>query len=355
MTAETFAPARALPEAGVPGTKHWAGYIAIDELVPELRWPRDLDTYDRMRKTDGTIQALLRALKLPLRSASWEIDPASDGAPDVKIADFVRWNLFHGLSHTWRRHVREALTFLDFGFSYFELAWTVRMVEGQKRMVLTKLAPRLQRTITKWHIARDGGLTGSKPGGPTGIQQSLYGSGGEAAYADIPIEDLALYVHEQEGANWRGVSVLRPAYKHWWMKDQFYRYQAIQAERFSVGVPEVKVGPDDGEAELKRAEEIGENVRANEKGNVALPNDWSFAIKGMDAKAMDLIPSIEHHDLAILRSIHAHFLALGQNSGSDALSNDQSSFFLAHEKAIGDDIADVVNSFVIPKLVDFNF
>ncbi len=356
FTTPASLPKRALPEVGVPGTKHWGGYILLEELVPELSWPRDLDTYDRMRRTDGTIQALLRALKLPLRSATWEIDPASADAADAMVADFVRWNLFEGLSHSFKRHIREALTCLDFGFSVFELVWGEKIeIDGQFRLPLRKIAARLQRTITKWYTARDGGLTGM-PGGPSGIQQSLYGSGIQGGYVDIDIERLAIYVHEQEGANWRGVSVLRPAYKHWWMKDNFYKFQAIGAERFSVGIPVVKIGEDDSgdQVALDRAEAIGENIRANEKGSVALPNDWEFTIAGVDGRPYDLLKPIEHHDLAILRSIHAHFLTLGAQ-GSNALSTDQSSFFLMHERAIGDEIADVVNRFIIPKLVDANW
>lgn len=350
--ANTFAPARsALPEIGVPGTHHWGGYIVLDENVPELTAARALDTYDRMRRSDGTIRAMLRALKLPLRSASWEIDAATAANIDLAIAAFVRWNLFKGLSHSFRSHLRQALTHLDFGFAAFELVWgEPRVIEGQTRVPLRKIAPRLQRTITKWDIARDGGLNG--------VTQTLYGSGNEVGSVYIPITSLALYVHEQEGANWTGESVLRPAYKHWWIKDNFYRFQAIGAERFSVGIVEVKVGEnaEDEAAALDRAEKIGENIRAHEKGNVALPHDWGFALRGVDGKPYDLLPPIEHHDLAILRSVHAQFLALGAKAeGSHALSGDQSSFFLMHERAIADDIADVVNRFVIPKLVDANF
>jgi hypothetical protein len=348
---ERFAvPRPAIPELGVPGTRHWSGYILLDEVVPELIGTRALETFDRMRRSDGTIKALLRALKGPLLSAQIDVDPASEDAQDVAIRDFVRWNLFEGLSHTFKRHLREALTSLDFGFSVFELCWDDRVVEGEQRVVLKKIAPRLQRTIWRWHLARDGGLIS--------VEQNLFVSEGESGYATIPVEKLAVYVNEQEGANWTGQSVLRPAYKHWWMKDQFEKFQAIGAERFSVGIVEVKVGLDqsDDAAALTRAEEIGAGIRAHEKGNVALPNDWSFELKGVDGRPYDLLGPIEYHDLAILRSIHAQFLALGaKGQGSNAMSQDQSSFFLQQERSIADDTADVVNRFIIPKLVDFNW
>lgn len=347
---ERFAlPRPALPELGVPGTRHWAGYILLDEVVPELTGMRALETFDRMRRSDGTIKALLRALKGPLLSAQIDVDAASDDAQDVSIRDFVRWNLFEGLSHTFKRHLREALTNLDFGFSVFELCWDDRVVDGEQRVVLKKIAPRLQRTIWKWHLARDGGLIS--------VEQNLFVSEGEGGYAKIPVEKLAVYVNEQEGANWTGQSVLRPAYKHWWMKDQFEKFQAIGAERFSVGIVEVKVGADqdDDAAALQRAEDIGAGIRAHEKGNVALPHDWGFELKGVDGRPYDLLGPIEYHDLAILRSVHAQFLALGAKGGSNAMSSDQSSFFLQHERAIAEDTADVVNRFIIPKLVDSNW
>lgn len=346
------ASAPALPEIGVPGTRHWGGYLVPDELVPELTDARAIGTYDRMRKSDPTVKAMLRALKSPLLSAQWEIDQSSDDAQDAQIADFVRWNLFEGLTHSFKHHIREALTCLDFGHSVFELVWNdVRPIDGVLRYTLKKIAPRLQRTITGWTLARDGGVIN--------IRQSLVGSGTDAGYATIPIDKLAIYVNEQEGAYWKGQSVLRPVYKPWFKKDFLEKLQMISAERFAVGVVVVKVGADqsDDKAALDRAEAIGESIRAHEKGNVALPSDWTFELAGLDAgKQFDFDKAIENADLQILRSAHAQFLALGTGGeGSNAMSADQSSFFLQHERAIADDLIEVMNRFVIPKLVDLNW
>src|SRR5574341_1463970 len=117
MTVVRFAPSRqSTGEVGAPGTKHWGGFITSEEYVPELTGSRALDTFERMRRSDGSTRGLLRALKLPITSAESEIDPASEDVTDAAIATFVRWNLFEGLSHSWRSHVRQALGALDFGY-----------------------------------------------------------------------------------------------------------------------------------------------------------------------------------------------------------------------------------------------
>lgn len=394
-------------EIGAPGTRHWSGIITTDEYNPELTGSRALDVFERMRRSDGTVQGTLRALKLPILSAESEIDPASADAVDVEIATFVRWNFFEGLTHSWAGHLRQALTCVDFGFSVFELVWgeprrdifvptaplesrDLFALHGQLEKIqalidqpafdgeriaaeaakerllarygrtgtgfdrpmvwLRKIAPRLQRTIHQWKLARDGGLES--------IRQNLFGSSPGDGFVDIPVEKLAVYVHDQEGANWTGMSALRPAYKHWFIKDQLYRFQAMNAERFGVGIPVVTVGPDDsGDTQkMDRAEAIGEGVRAHEKGNVTLPHDWKFMIAGIEGQVLDLEPAIRAHDSAITRSVLANFLSLGEKrEGSHALSGDQSSFFLMAERALADELCDVVNRFVIPKLVDANW
>lgn len=408
MSVVRFAPATpSRRELGAPGTKHWAGRIATEEYVPELQGSRAFDVYERMRRADAMCKAVLRALKLPILQASSEIDPASDDRADHEIAAFVRWNLFEGLSHSWRSHMRQGLTCLDFGFSVFEHVWAeprsslfipakplsiddLYAIRGQLRkvealidsstfdgereaaeaakarllerygragtrfdrpvVVLKKIAPRLQRTIAEWELAEDGGLIK--------IKQKLFGTGAGRDTAEIPVGKLVLYVNEQEGANWTGQSVLRPAYKHWFVKDQLYRIQAINAERFGVGIPIVTVGPDDSAdtEKMDRAEEIGEGVRAGEKVNVTLPHDWKFTLDGIAGKALDLEPIIRHHDRGIALSVLAHFLSLGATSeGSNALSGDQSSFFFLSLRGLADEMSDVVNRYVIPKLVDANW
>lgn len=333
-----------LPEVGRPGNQFMYGFLETDEYVPELLGTRGLKTFEKMRRSDGMVAATLRGLKLPLLSATWEVQPASSDAADVETAKELQEDLFHGMSNSWPEHLRQVLTYLDLGFYVCEIVWEVAP-DGHYRF--RKLAPRLQRTIAEWQIEDDGGLRG--------VKQSVYSSS-RFRTVEIEIDKLLVFVNEKEGANWAGKSVLRPAYKHWYIKDQLYRIQAIAADRHGVGIPVLGLPENaDDPASMTRAEEIGAAVRAHEQGYAALPFGWKFDIVGGANRAMDVLPVIQHHDRMIAVSVLAQFLTLGERpEGSYALSEDQSSLFMMVERAVGEYVCDVHNRYLLPKWIAFN-
>ncbi|KKM15368.1 hypothetical protein LCGC14_1696760, partial [marine sediment metagenome] len=79
-----------------------------------------------------------------------------------------------------------------------------------------------------------------------------------------PEEKLILFANEKEGDNFRGVSLLRPAYKSWYFKEAFEKIDAISFERQGVGIPVFKMPTNATPDDREKAEEIGKNLRANE-------------------------------------------------------------------------------------------
>lgn len=70
----------------------------------------------------------------------------------------------------------------------------------------------------------------------------------------------------------------------------------------------------------------------------------------------DLWTSINHHNREISKNVLAQFLELGNTeSGSRALSEDQSDLFLLGLTAVANYICDIFNRYVIPELVDLNY
>src|SRR6185503_475971 len=118
-------PAPQLPELGVPGEHFFRGFLKTDEYVPELIGLKGLETFEKMRRSDGMIAATLRALKLPILAAKCEVIPASDDPLDIEIAKRFEWNLFEGMSVSWQEHLRQILTYLDFGQQVSEIVWTI--------------------------------------------------------------------------------------------------------------------------------------------------------------------------------------------------------------------------------------
>ena len=179
-------------EAGATGTVYFSGIIA-DEYNRDLAGAAGTEVYDRMRRSDAQVQAVLWICELPIRSATWSVEPASDSAADVEIAQIVQDNLLENMTITWDDFLRQALLMLPFGHMVFEKVWERRA----GLLVLRKLAPRLPASIAKWDIDGNGGLQG--------IEQMVWtGSGYERPY--IPIEKLLVFTYRKEGANWAGQS-----------------------------------------------------------------------------------------------------------------------------------------------------
>ena len=340
-------PAPDLPELGAPGTNFSKGFLRGEEYVPELVGRAGLDVFEKMRRSDATVAGTLRAIKLPILGAEWDIEPGSEGATasGAQIRDRLRDNLFNRMSMPWKEHIRQTLTHLDFGFYVCELVWEAT---ADGFFHIRKFAPRLQRTIIRWNQADDGGLES--------ITQQAFS--GKPTTVDIPIDKLVVFTNQKEGANWMGVSALRPAYKHWFYKELGYRIQAMGIERHGVGIPVMHLPPDkDDDTTMSRAEDILVGVRSHERGYVVEPDGYTFRIEGMgQGRAMDAQPMIDHHDSHIPLAMLAQFLLTALTTGgSNAMSEDHSSFFMLAERAVADYVADIHNRYVIPQWVKFNY
>lgn len=310
------------------------------EYLPELRWPASLRVYDRMRRSDAQVQAVLLALELPIRATRWFIEPASADSRDVQIAAEIERNLFEGLETTWDDTLRSALAMFVFGHSLFEIVYEV---DSAGYLRWRKFADRPQRSISQFIADERGELESVEQHGANGV-------------VTIPADKLLLFTHRQEDGDPRGTSVLRAAYKHWFIKDYIYRIVNIGVEQEYVGIPWAQV-PNNMEPELKRnLEEILRLLTQGEKAYFWLPQDVTINRYQSQRDQQAIVPYIEHHDLMISRSVLAQFINLGASSvGSYALSEDHSDLFLMSLDATADYVAQVFNRHAIPALVDANW
>lgn len=333
---------RGLKEIGDSGTEILQG-IVTDEYNTQLRDIQGIQVYDEMRKSDGTVRASMLAVTLPIRRAKWIIVPASEDQIDIDAAEFVEKALFDWMSITWNDFLRQSLLMLAFGVMPFEKVFQMKTYDGKEYITLRKLAPRMPKSISRWSTAD----------GNNGIEQRTQ----DGNLASIPMEKLVVFVNEKEGENWWGTSMLRSGYKHWYIKNQFYRIDAIAFERQGLGVPYAKLPENASEADRAKAEEILKNLRANHQAFIIEPHDYDIGFKDMMAKTLrDPKESIMHHNREIVKGVLAQFLELGAtDSGSRALSTDQTDLFLQGLEATADQICDVMNKYVIEQLTAYNF
>lgn len=337
-----------LGEMGATGTALFGGVLSDTEYLPDLQGERGAQAYERMRSSDGQVKGSLLACELPYHSAYWDIQPGTSDAQGRYIADYVRDNLFEGMTSTWDNTLHHILLMLVFGFSPAEKVFELE--GGYYRW--RKWAPRMPRTISKWKLDPEGGLLGVtqrawriNPDGYNGTYQE----------SEIPVEKLLIFTYEKEGSNFTGRSLLRAAYKHWWYKNTLYAIDGIAAERHGVGLPTFTYPRGASDDEKNAIKRIGERLHAHERAYVSLPDGLGFDLKGVSGQLHDIKGSIEHHDVQIARSILAQFLNLGTGAGSYALSEDQSGFFLMALKALGNNICDTINRYAIRQLVDYNW
>lgn len=335
-------------EKGAPGTQFFAGYISSEEYNTKLQGQAGITIYDEMRRSDGMIRATLLAVTLPIRQAIWRIEPASDDAKDLEIAEFVSNNLFGGMSITWADFLRQALLHLWFGFMIFEQVYKVE----NGNVLLRKLAPRLPKTLYKWNVDENMELES--------ITQYVM-KGSAYVHIDIPMEKLLIFTNEQEGANYEGISLLRSAYKHWYIKNQLYKIDAIKHDRQGVGIPVIGMPENMTKAKnpeaWSEAKAMGEGLRANERSYIIKPFGYTVEMLKMGStKSTDAIPSIQHHNEQIAVNILAQFLTLGTTkTGSRALGDSFKSLFLLSLQAIAEYMEDTINRYCIKPLVDYNY
>jgi hypothetical protein len=330
-------------EIGATGTSVFAGLLYEEDYNSDLQGEKALTVYDKMRRSDGQVKAGLLACKLPLMVARWDVVPASQDAIDVEIASTVKDDLFENMTITWDDFLRQALIMLDFGHMAFEKVWELR--DG--RYTWRKLSPRLPKSIAEWHVTREGDLDYI-------IQQANIGN--EFKRVTIPADKLLVFSHEKEGSNFKGISLLRAAYKHWWYKNNLYAIDGIAAERHGVGLADFTYPDNATDAQKAAVKEVGERLHAHERAYTAHPESVKFDLKGVQGQLHDIKGSIDHHDLQIVRSILAQFMNLGAKStGSYALSQDQSQFFLMALQAVGKNVCNTMNRNCIREMVDYNW
>jgi len=338
----------------------WGGLTAefAYESNPDLRWPHSVEVFDRMRREDPQVKSVLRAVTLPILRTEWTLDGtgcreevvqlvAEDLGLPIKGRAFVAPLRSKGRL-SFRDTLRLALLMLVYGHSFFEQVYD--QSSGMAR--LKKLAWRPPRTISDIKVERDGGLKGIKQHGVKEL---------------IGVDRLVAFVHEREGGNWAGESILRSAYKMSILKDRLLRIQALVAERNGLGLPVVtSAAPpdvaDNFEAAVKwldeqiaRGLEIAKGARAGDTAGVSLPYGATFDLKGVSGKLPDTDGPIRYYDEQIARAVLAHFLNLGSETGSWALGSTFANFFTDSLNAVAQYVAEVFNQHVIEDLVDANW
>lgn len=327
----------------------------LDEDNWRLRWPQSVGVFAKMGRESAQAKSVLRALTLPIRRATWRLDP--NGAPDeivAHVAEDLRLPVLGDDSNapiaprrgrvSWTSHIQKALLALQYGHMFFEQVYA-EGPDGREHLV--KLAPRLPGSISEIRVADDGGLDGI-------VQHSL-GGGKKSPF--IPVNRLVAYAYEDEDLSWRGSSVLRPAYKHWRLSDKLLRLEYAVLERNGMGLP-VYTGSNLAKtpgSDLEAGRKVATDARAGSSSGIAVPAGADFKIAGVSGQLVSPREAIVYHDSMMAKSVLAHFLNLEGKGGSYALAETQSDLFIQSLQTTAEWVADVATQHIVEDLVAIAF
>lgn len=367
--------AKAFGEIGVSGLKVFSGYLN-EEFQQELRGQQGIKVYRQMSETDPIVNAVLTAITLILRAVDWRVEPINDTPEAEKEAEFAR-SLLDDMSHSWEDTISEIMSMLVFGWSYHEIILKRRIGPDQNdaskrskftdgRIGIRKLPIRSQDSLMRWQMQVDGGIDGLWQMPP---------QGGPLLF--IPIERALLFRTTSKKNSPEGVSILRAAYRPWYFKKTIEEQEAIGVERELAGLPVVCIpskylaaGASEADKVFKaQAEKIARDIKFNQQGGIVIPSDHFPNAAGdpssvplVDVKllstggrrAIDTDPIIARYNRNIAMSALADFITLGDQRGSYALSKNKSELFLRACETYLNQIAAVVNRFMLPRIFAYN-
>lgn len=379
-------------EVGAVGTSYYSGFLDQEEYNPDLRGEKAIEVFTKMR-ADGMVRGILRALTLPVRATTLQLDPSSDDELDTKIAQVVEKALLNMTGQTWDDFERQALMGgYTYGHAVFEPVYSTPdgepnyvdvLGDGGKYLVPYKLAPRLQKSIYRWHIDRTGELRGIQQRVFVGTMDPktevaagdtaggfAYAASGSFHYIDIPVERLFVLSYDREGANYLGESVLRSAYQAWYYKSSFRRLQAIGFERHLAGVPYAITKQGISATEKAELLRTLSSIRTHEKSyaliseaqlanqaNVGMHPFGFLEMPTLGSNARAMTEAIQYQDREMALTVIADFLSLGSGLGGNAnvMSRDKTSYFFLALQGFAETFLDSLNRQVVRQIVDLNF
>ena len=349
-------------EIGRVGQRRYGG-IFYEEFLSELRGRKGAEVFTEMSNNDETIGAILFAIEMLVRQASWNVEPGGSTAKDREAAEFVK-SCMDDMQQTWIDTISEILSFLTYGWSFHEIVYKRRMGRTKDNRTSSKyddgligwmkLPIRSQETLYQWEYDDQDNLIGMTQMPPP-----------DFGLITIPMNMAMLFRTRSRKDNPEGRSILRTAYRSWYFKRRIQEIEGIGIERDLAGLPVITTpegmdiwDKDDEDMNAIRAglEAMVKNIRRDSTEGLVLPFGYSFELTSTGgSRQFDTNSIIARYDTKISQTVLADFIQLGHESvGSFALSSDKTNLFSMAICAFLDIICQTFNSQGIPALIDIN-
>jgi len=346
-----------LVEIGSTGLKRSSGGMGLvsEEFLRELSGERGIRVYREMSDNDYVVGAVLYTIQSLIRQVEWHIEG------DEQAAEFID-SCIKDMSTSWEDTLIDILSMLPYGWSWHEIVYKLRKGEhddprhnskySDGKLGWRKLPIRAQDTLYEWDFDEEGGTQAMLQMPPPNYD-----------IRKIPIDNSLLFRTATHKGNPEGRSILRSAYRPWYLKKHIENIEAIGIERDLAGMPIIyrsELVASQYDTELKN---ILRNIKRNEQEGILLPlifdpegnEQLKFElIKAAGSRQIDTNAVINRLDRAIAMTSLADFIMLGQTVGSFALSSDKTRLFSLALHAILGSIASVYNQYGFPRLLRIN-
>ena len=382
---------------GKSGLKHYSG-VLYEEFLPQLQGQKGIKVYDEMAENDSVIGSGLLAIESLLRSVPWVVEPASAHPEDIELAQFIE-ECKDDMAHTWEDFISEVISCARYGWAYFEIVYKPRTGDAGDDLGWgtsnyrdglvgwRKFALRSQDSLYRWKLDRNGGIKGMwqfPP--PTGTDHDYEDTEVEAmgrkaatgrddlgwSMIFVPIEKALLFRTTSKKNSPEGKSMLRNAYRAWYMCKRIEDIEAIGLERDLSGIPTMWVPPEvlmatkspEAQSTFNYLKDIVTRTKRDEQEGIMLP--LAYDENGNKAYEFELLSTggrrtfdtgaiVTRYNQQKAMSLLADFILLGhENVGSFALSSDKTELFSVALGSILDNMEDVLNRYAIPRLLKVN-
>lgn len=305
-----------------------------------------------MLNRDGKAEALEAVLTLPLRWAPTSIEPHKD---DTGEAEFVEQALTTppwdgGMSTPLEQIVAQMASAVVFRRAFFEKVWRVIETDQGPRWSYDKLAPRPAESCRLMQDQATGNFRGFRQRAPMD-----HPNADQDGFIRFGPEKAFVYVHDWAKHPLCGRSALETAYRAYEAKQKVRYLWFIFLDRVSGGWGLAK----DSSSDPQQAEGLARKVAGLRSGGViGLNGEQDVTLLEPNGEGAVFKSCLDWLSSEMSQSVLAGFLDLttsATGTGSYALSDDSSDFFLRGRYSDLSEMASALTNYVIADLVRWNF
>ena len=302
-----------------------------------------------MFKQDGQISGLLRMITTPLRAANVHITkPHSRANREYNLIQeiFNDENEKTGMKIPFSSVITTITRMLIDGWAPHELVWRIDE-DGFVRVSKIAYRSPLSIRIKINNVGEIIGYTQIKTR-PTDLTEKFE--------IFIPRNKTLHFVFGEEWNPIYGRSLFLPAYFHYEKKHKLYYISHI-AEQIRALRLRILKSPE--QAETTKVQKVTDAVsKLGFNSTLNLPGGFELDFPDLGSSDNELLSIIRHHDVQMSKAVLAQVIDIGTEDGSTGsfnLSDTHLDIFITNLELISRSVANIINRYVIPNLIDWNF